>query len=63
MGIAVFTGHETKVMMNSTSAKYKFSKLEKLVNTSMIIVFGLQIVLAFIAAFVGNAWLLANNEE
>jgi hypothetical protein len=29
----------------------------------MIIVFGLQIVLAFIAAFVGNAWLGSNNDD
>lgn len=38
-GITIFTGHDTKVMKNSTSAKYKFSKLELLVNTSMVIVF------------------------
>lgn len=38
-GVAIFTGHDTKVMKNSASAKYKFSKLELLVNKAMIIVF------------------------
>ena len=28
-GIAVFTGHDTKVMKNSAKGKYKFSTLEK----------------------------------
>jgi magnesium-transporting ATPase (P-type) len=27
-GIVVFTGHETKVMMNSADAKYKKSRLD-----------------------------------
>lgn len=31
-GVAVFTGHDTKVMKNSAKAKYKFSTLEKLTN-------------------------------
>jgi phospholipid-transporting ATPase len=61
-GITVFTGHDSKVMMNSTQAKYKFSKLEILVNKSMFIVFGLQIVLALIAAFLGNAWISTYNK-
>jgi phospholipid-transporting ATPase len=62
-GITVFTGHDSKVMMNSTQAKYKFSKLEILVNSSMFIVFGLQLILALIAAFVGTAWITSNNKE
>jgi magnesium-transporting ATPase (P-type) len=38
-GLVIFAGPDTKVMKNSTKAKYKFSKLEILVNKSMIIVF------------------------
>jgi len=38
-GMSVFTGPDSKVMMNSSQAKYKFSKLEMLVNKSMLIVF------------------------
>ena len=28
-GLVVYTGHDTKIMMNSTAAKSKFSNLEK----------------------------------
>lgn len=34
-GISVFTGHDTKVMRNSASAKYKFSSLEKKMNMAI----------------------------
>jgi len=37
-GVAVFTGHDTKVMRNSAKAKYKFSTLEKLTNQSILII-------------------------
>lgn len=40
--------------MNSTKAKYKFSKLEILVNKSMVIVFILQCILAIVAAVFGT---------
>lgn len=60
-GMSVFTGHDTKLMMNSTKAKYKFSKLEMLVNKSMIIVFFLQILLACLAANYGDNFLDAYN--
>lgn len=39
IGVVIFTGHETKVMMNSASAKYKFSRLELLSNYSIFIIF------------------------
>lgn len=38
-GVVVFTGHDTKVMKNSSSGKYKFSSLEKLTNKSIYIIF------------------------
>jgi phospholipid-transporting ATPase len=38
-GVVIFTGHETKIMKNNSDAKYKFSKLEKLLNRSVFIIF------------------------
>ena len=61
-GIVVFTGHETKVMMNATKAKYKFSKLELLVNKSMVIVLAIQIILGIIAAIFGYYHLRKNSQ-
>lgn len=37
-GLTIFTGHDSKVMMNSTKARYKFSSLEKANNKAIIIV-------------------------
>lgn len=37
-GIAVFTGHDSKIMMNSTNAKYKFSSLEMISNKAILYV-------------------------
>ena len=52
-GVAIFTGHDTKVMKNSAPAKYKFSRLELLTNHSIYIIFLIQCVLALIAALIG----------
>jgi magnesium-transporting ATPase (P-type) len=37
-GLVVFCGHDTKVMMNSQSANYKFSTLEKQTNIAILLV-------------------------
>jgi len=38
IGIAVFTGHDSKIMMNSTNAKYKFSSLDLMSNKAILYV-------------------------
>ena len=53
-GVAIFTGHNTKVMMNSAKAKYKFSSLEKLLNSSVKIIFSIQCSLALIGDALGS---------
>ena len=60
-GLIVNTGHDTKIMRNSASAKYKFSKLEVLSNFSILIVFCTQIALASIGAFKGADWMARIN--
>ena len=39
-GITIFTGHDSKIMMNSTKAKYKFSTLEIMNNKAVLCVLG-----------------------
>ena len=56
-GIVVFTGHDTKVMRNSAPAIYKFSKLEKMMNTSIVVVLSLQFALAALGAGFGCSYL------
>lgn len=62
-GVVVFTGHDTKVMRNSTSAKYKFSKLELVSNVCILVVLGFQILLSAIGAIIGTAWVSDNYQE
>ena len=55
-GIAVFTGHDSKIMQNSTTAKYKFSSLELMSNKAIIYVLLTQITLAIIGGGLGTNW-------
>lgn len=58
-GLSVFTGHDSKVMMNSTNAKYKFSTLENAVNKGILFVLSIQITLASIGGFTGVRWIFS----
>ena len=62
-GITVYQGHDTKIMRNSASAKYKFSQLELLTNVSISMILGTQIVLASIGALFGASWVTANLDK
>ena len=57
-GITVFTGHDTKIMMNSAKAQYKFSTLERMSNRAILMVLGTQFTLATIASAIGTSWML-----
>jgi magnesium-transporting ATPase (P-type) len=46
----VFTGHETKLMMNSTSTPVKSTKVEKMINEQIIFLFLCLIVIATLGA-------------
>lgn len=49
-GQVVYTGHETKLLKNSTAAPLKRSTVDKLTNTQIIMLFILLILVAFISA-------------
>ena len=53
-GMVVYSGHHTKVMMNSAKPRSKVSDLESLMNKSILIILVAQFVLATIAAIVGT---------
>lgn len=54
IGIAVYTGHQTKVMMNASKPKFKLSKLQKLTNRQIIYIFLVQTVVCGIAATIAT---------
>lgn len=49
-GLAVYTGHYSKIMLNSESTADKMSQVECKVNILLIAIFLLQLVLCFICA-------------
>jgi magnesium-transporting ATPase (P-type) len=61
-GVAVFTGHDSKVMRNNEKAKYKFSTLEKLTNQSIFVILGTQVILSIIGSLFGSTWTQLNSE-
>lgn len=59
-GMIVYTGHDTKIMMNSAQAKFKFSELEKNTNICILSILCLQAILSLIAAFMGTGYAINN---
>jgi phospholipid-transporting ATPase len=55
-GLAIYQGHDTKIMRNSAKAKMKYSKLERQTNKTIGIMLLLSICIAFIGAIVGSTW-------
>ncbi|ESO07180.1 hypothetical protein HELRODRAFT_110679 [Helobdella robusta] len=59
-GVVIFTGHETKFMLNSTSIPLKRSTVEKVVNSQILMLFIILIVLALICAVANQVWISQN---
>ena len=53
-GVVIYSGHQTKVMMNSSKPRFKISDLERLTNLSILIILVTQFILAAIAAITGT---------
>jgi phospholipid-translocating P-type ATPase (flippase) len=56
IGVVVYTGQESKVMLNSRSGGVKQSALEAIVNKAILIIFIIQLGMAVISAFMAGAW-------
>ncbi|XP_073997517.1 ATPase phospholipid transporting 8A1 isoform X3 [Rhodnius prolixus] len=55
-GVVIYTGHETKLMMNSTRAPLKRSTVDKITNTQVLMLFFLLILLCMISALYNELW-------
>ncbi|XP_042904105.1 probable phospholipid-transporting ATPase IA isoform X3 [Parasteatoda tepidariorum] len=55
-GVVVYTGHETKLMMNSTTAPLKRSTVDKITNNQILMLFLLLILLCLISAIASELW-------
>lgn len=58
IGVVVYTGHESKIMKNTTLPKGKVSKLMKTINRILISVLVFQIVMCLIFAIYSLKWQL-----
>jgi phospholipid-transporting ATPase len=58
-GVTVFTGHDSKIMMNSTKPKFKFSSLEMMVSKAILLVLLTQLFMSFIGACFGSTWIFS----
>jgi len=55
-GIAIYTGHDSKVMMNSTKSKAKFSKIELTTNGYIFMGVVIQFVVCLTSALYSSLW-------
>jgi len=61
-GFCVYTGHESKLLMNSTKAPLKRSTLDKETNTQIIFLFFILVFLALVSA-IANVMLLKTDAK
>jgi magnesium-transporting ATPase (P-type) len=60
-GISIYTGHDTKVMMNSSKSKPKFSKIEIAMNRYILISILIQVLVCTFSALYTVIWRQYNN--
>ena len=63
-GCVLYTGHETKLMMNSSvRAPIKRSNVEKITNKQTILLFAILLVICFISATASHIWKGQNSDH
>ncbi|XP_060084293.1 phospholipid-transporting ATPase IA-like [Ylistrum balloti] len=55
-GIVIYTGPESKLMLNSSTAPLKRSNVEKVTNTQILILFVILIVMSLISTIANETW-------
>lgn len=55
-GVALYTGHETKVMMNSSNNQAKFSKIEKSTGKYLIMCIMVQFIVCIISSIFNSVY-------
>jgi phospholipid-transporting ATPase len=61
-GVVVYTGHETKLLMNSTQAPLKRSNIDKITNYQIIFLFLILITISLFSA-AANEWQKHDSED
>ena len=62
-GMVSYTGHESKIMLNSVRAKAKKSKVEKKMNNYVILIFVSQLTICFITSLINISWFDNHSQD
>uniref|UniRef100_A0A8I3W866 Phospholipid-transporting ATPase n=1 Tax=Callithrix jacchus TaxID=9483 RepID=A0A8I3W866_CALJA len=62
-GVVVYTGHDTKLMQNSTKAPLKRSNVEKVTNVQILVLFGILLVMALVSSAGALYWNRSHGEK
>ncbi|CAD8175781.1 unnamed protein product [Paramecium pentaurelia] len=63
IGLALYTGHDTKIMKNTIKVKYKQSSLEKQLGKRIIFIFLLQLGICLFSSLYYSIWFNANYDS
>jgi phospholipid-transporting ATPase len=55
-GVVIYTGHDSKIMMNSSTPPFKRSMVEKTTNTQILLLFVSLLVICFFSAVCSEMW-------
>ncbi|CAF1486017.1 unnamed protein product, partial [Rotaria sordida] len=60
-GIVIYSGHETKLMMNSSSVPFKRTNVEQVTNSQILFLLGLLIIICTFSTIAGEIWNYQNK--
>ncbi|XP_052758712.1 probable phospholipid-transporting ATPase IA isoform X3 [Galleria mellonella] len=60
--LVVYTGHETKLMKNSTKAPLKRSSIDRQTNTHILMLFIILLALSLLSAIFNELWMRSHND-
>ncbi|CAG9326533.1 unnamed protein product [Blepharisma stoltei] len=63
IGISVYTGHETKIMLNSSNAQSKFSAVEHQMNRQVVYIFLMQCCICLFGAVFYTIWFEVTEDD
>ncbi|XP_015257401.1 PREDICTED: phospholipid-transporting ATPase IB-like isoform X3 [Cyprinodon variegatus] len=63
VGIVVYTGHDSKLMQNSTKVPLKRSNVERVTNMQILVLFGILLVMALISSVGAAIWNKKHTNE
>jgi len=63
IGLVIYTGHDTRLMMNSFKARAKKSKVEKLISKTVLYIFLLQCIMCLFCSLYYSIWYNNSQDE